>query len=437
MAIQFPQSRKEIYDRINTDIKNELPAANPQLRETFLSAFSIAFAGRDFEIYTQLQELLIDLFPDTARNIFADRWGSFKAIVRNPATPSGGYVTFTGTPTTIIPQETNLQSPDGLIFVTLESGQINSTNLNISLLTRIGNTATAITTENHNFASNITVTISGADQPEYNITTTINVVNETTFEYQISGTPATPATGTIIATANYASISVESEDNGVQTNLESGTALVITSPISGIDNIVYVQSGGLSGGSDIESDEDYRIRYREIYANPIAHFNVADIVHQAKLVSGVTRVFVLEITPVIGEVTIYFMRDNDPYPIPNGQAIIDVKDELLKIKPANMSDDMVHVDAPTPISVDFVFTAITPDTAALRLAVEENLVEFFREIPEVGVSLSRDGYRSAIWQTFDPETGEFIRSFTLSEPIGDITIADGEIALLGNITWNI
>ena len=65
-------------------------------------------------------------------------------------------------------------------------------------ITRSGSTAT-VTLASHGFATGDLVTIAGADQTEYNGTFTITVVTTNTFTYAVTGTPATPATGTITA----------------------------------------------------------------------------------------------------------------------------------------------------------------------------------------------------------------------------------------------
>jgi hypothetical protein len=66
-------------------------------------------------------------------------------------------------------------------------------------ITRASSTATATTASAHNYVVGDRVTISGAGQSEYNITATIlTVPSSTTFTFTVSGTPTTPATGTIL-----------------------------------------------------------------------------------------------------------------------------------------------------------------------------------------------------------------------------------------------
>lgn len=73
----------------------------------------------------------------------------------------------------------------------------NATAVSITSITRSSSTATATTAAAHKLATGDKVTIAGAVQTEYNGTVTVTVTSATTFTYTVSGTPATPATGTI------------------------------------------------------------------------------------------------------------------------------------------------------------------------------------------------------------------------------------------------
>jgi hypothetical protein len=89
----------------------------------------------------------------------------------------------------------------------------------ISSITESGGTATVTTTAAHGFgdapnynSGNSYVTLDGADQLDYNGRYKYVTVTDTThFTYQVSGSPATPATGTIAARKE--SISQDSQNN--------------------------------------------------------------------------------------------------------------------------------------------------------------------------------------------------------------------------------
>lgn len=432
MAIIYPDNRQEIVDRVDTDIQAELPESEPFLRNSYLHALSVGYAGALYDAYKTIQELQKQLFPDTATGEFADRWASYKGIIRNPATQSSGNITVTGTAGTTIPLGTSFQTSDGIIF-TSQLVEVVSTQLITVTLTRSGATVTATATSDHYLANGNVVTIAGANETEYNGDFTIVVTSTTTFTYEIAGSPSTPATGTIIASLTFVSVPIKSVTYGQSTNFVSGTEIFLSSSISGIDTSAVVQYDGLTGGEDLESDDEFRTRYLYAYQHPVSYFNVAQITDKCKEINGVTRVFVKEITPDVGQVTVYFMRDNDVNPIPSGAQVALVKNKLLEIKPAHVDSDDVIVRAPTPKVIRFKFSVLDPNTDTMRLAIIESLKAFFEEVPVVGENLSKNSYASAIYSTVDPETGNFVTNFVLAYPLGDILVADNEIATFSGV----
>ena len=66
-------------------------------------------------------------------------------------------------------------------------------------ITRVGTTATATATA-HGMKSGDVAIVRGADQAEYTGAHTITVVDANTYTYTVSGSPATPATGTVTTT---------------------------------------------------------------------------------------------------------------------------------------------------------------------------------------------------------------------------------------------
>jgi hypothetical protein len=70
----------------------------------------------------------------------------------------------------------------------------------VQSITRTGSTAT-VTQTAHGYPTGITVAIAGAGEAAYNGDQTITVVDDDTYTYAVTGTPATPATGDITASA--------------------------------------------------------------------------------------------------------------------------------------------------------------------------------------------------------------------------------------------
>lgn len=71
--------------------------------------------------------------------------------------------------------------------------------VSVSTITRSGTTATVTTGSAHDFSDGDPVKVSGASQSDYNGTFQISYISTTSFSIEVSNSPATPATGTILA----------------------------------------------------------------------------------------------------------------------------------------------------------------------------------------------------------------------------------------------
>lgn len=514
MTLTIPTA-KEIFERINTDVINELNTLDPYIRLSFLRSINTADSNAFYELYKTV-ETIIDLYmDDTTSGEYLRRKAAILGITPSPATVSTGNIVFTGVDGTTIPSGVQLSTDDGLIYQTTESGSISDQTLNITTMTRAGNVVTVETASNHNLASSITVAISGANETDYNGSYPINVTGLKTFTYSITATPTTPATGTITAGASYDNIAVTSVDYGSSQNKDSGVSMSLINQISGVDSTAYVDHGEITGGSDIETDDSLRDRYLFRLKNTPANFNKKAIEQQAKLINGVTRVWVqgsddynisitassltrsgdylaifnytdhglyngqsvtisgadqveynltqvkvLRIdkdnfgyivsdtptTPATGTITatfpiasigqsrIFFTRDNDASIIPTGDEITSVYNKILEIKPVAMSPTDIIVDAPTPVTVDFTFTELTPNSVAMQSAITESLKSYFLSNTDVNKTVRQIDYNSIINSVIDTG-GNPVESFTLSSPSGDIAIGVSSIPILGTITY--
>lgn len=437
MSLNIPDNPKLLENRSLSDLQRELPeSANPFLEESWMGAQAIANARRVFDFYTQLRILEKEAIPATALQLL-DTWAAVWGIVRNPATRARGNAVATGTPGSVIPQSTQLRSSDGNLYSVANDVTIQPVTVQIDTMTSLGTTATVKLLNPASLYANQSVTIAGADQPEYNGTFEIFPIAIDEFTYTLPAPAASPATGTITAEWTSAPIEIQSLEFGQDQNLVANTPITFVTPLAGVDSKAFVDFGAIGGGSDIETDEELRTRLLDRIQNPVTLFNVAAIVNQCKRVSGVTDVWVQEITPAVGQVTVYFVRNNDANPIPEQSEVDTVKNELLKIKPAHVADQDVIVSAPVPAGATFIFTALTPDTPTMRQAIIDNLDALFRDEAEAGVALTEDDYRCAINSTIDPATAQSVESFTLSSPVGDIGGALNEYPVLDAVNFNI
>ena len=140
-------------------------------------------------------------------------------------------------------ENTSLVSPDLYSF-------------SITGITRTSQTATATTSGAHGLTSGDTVLIDGAVETQYNGTFEVTVLSTTTFTYTVSGSPSTPATGTILG--------LKMSLNSVSIPSASGTIF----PISGAYTVTLttIVAGAVQVGTYIK-DFDYTYSYTRPIAN--------------------------------------------------------------------------------------------------------------------------------------------------------------------------
>jgi len=136
----------------------------------------------------------------------------------------------------------------------------------------------------------------------------------------------------------------------------------------------------------------------------------------------------------LGQVRVFFVRDNDTSIFPSAGEIADVYSKILEIKPSTMSASDVIVDAPTAVTVNFTFSAITPNTAAMQTAIKSALTDYFNSSANLATDMRAIDYNSVINSVVD-SGGNQLQSFTLTSPTADISVGISELAVLGTVTF--
>jgi len=224
--------------------------------------------------------------------------------------------------------------------------------------------------------------------------------------------------------------SVTATVSGTASNTAAGGALSLVNPIAGVNTAVTVAAGGVTGGSDAESDDDLRGRLLLRLRNPPHGGADFDYELWALEVSEVTRVWVLPGHLGDGTVGVAFVCDNLEPILPDAAKVLEVQDYLDLRRPVTAQ---VYVFAPLAVAVDFTIQ-LTPNTAVAQAAVMAELEDLLvREgQPEDG---SGNGtiLLSHIREAISVAAGE--TDHVLVSPVANVTLNVGEMAVMGEITW--
>lgn len=434
MPLTIP-NRKAVTDALRNFVRGELPELDASTeRRSFVGGLVKSLGSLMADWYIALKRFADhEPFPQTATGSFLTRgwWRDLTKLSPNPASPAHGYLAITGTPGTIVNAGSEFTGNGSVLFRAMTSATIFNQSQNIASL--IFDAASGIciaqTPNPHFLATGMQVIVSGAIQTEYNGEVEITVTDDSEFVYTPASPPGvTPATGSPKLAATFATLKVEATTSGQATNQDGNSTVALSAAPSGADSTALVTFGGLTGGADAETNDEYRARVLEALGTDFGMFSAPEIMIVAKQVSGVTRVFVrtaqLEPAPgwpQEGQVKIAFLRDNDANPLPSAQEVADVRNRILALElPSHTAAEDVIVMSPPPFTVNFVFQSITPDTPGMRRAVIAALSQFFREEADWGGAIAALDYECAIKSAYDLETRQRLKSFVLTSPNDDL-----------------
>lgn len=219
---------------------------------------------------------------------------------------------------------------------------------------------------------------------------------------------------------------------GKAANVPATTQLTFQTPIAGVNSTAAV-GADITNGADQEDIEALRIRLLERKRKPPTGGSDQDYVKWAKLVTGVTRVWVYRHENGLGTVVVRFVRDGDGVGaaiIPSGGEVTAVQASLDANRP--ITDEPTAV-APTTLAQPFTIH-IVPDNADTRAAVTAELTDLLaRGRPgDAGgtVMLLLSAVRTAVG------TAAGVTDYSVTVPAADVTPALGELPIMpGAITW--
>ncbi len=417
MSFERP-SLTELIARIQQDFISRLDLATALLRRAVVRVFARVVAGATHMLHGHLDFISRQILPNTSESEFLIRQGRLFGV--DPIVPdfAVGSVIALGDDGTEIPEDTILiRTDDAVEYVVDTDAEIATVAdwtfpvaVTVGVLRKnFGNVyecVTAGTTEDAGIGP------TGVDPTA--------IIDDDSAQWRWVG--AGTAAAILAVTASVA----DEDSNATYLNGDSQRTLSFQSPISGAETEAPIAYLGLTGGADAELEEDYRTRVIERYRDPPMGGTSADYVAWAKLVSGVTRVWVTPEGLGPGTVLVRFVRDNDDDIFPDSGEVAAVQSVLDENAPAHAT---VTAFAPEADPQDFEIS-ITPDTAAIRAAVEAELADLlYREGDPRGATIYLSQMRTAIG------TASQITDYTLSSPVADYTSATNKLPTMGTITW--
>lgn len=241
---------------------------------------------------------------------------------------------------------------------------------------------------------------------------------------RVDGTAYATTAAAVIA-GGEALVAVEAVEGGLQTNMEAGAVLTLSSALAGVNAAAVVQAPGLTGGADEESDPDLLARFLQRVRQPPEGGSRTDYERWARELAEVTRAWVYPSWMGVGTVGVTFVLDGRENIFPDADDLLAMEAHIDVLKPVTAE---LVVFAPTPRPVDMLIR-LTPNTTPIRNAVLAELADLFVRDVEPGGMLRLSRIREAI----SLAQGEAYHDLEL--PSVDPVSGPGEMLTLGNVTW--
>lgn len=227
----------------------------------------------------------------------------------------------------------------------------------------------------------------------------------------------------VIVSSATQSIKVIADQAGVDGNCAAGTVLTFVNAIAGISPTATVELIG--AGADDETDKELLSRYVEYMRNLYMGGADSDYKKWALEVEGITRAWVYPHAMGAGTVVVRGMTPNG---FPDEILLQKTKDHIDSKRPVTVK--RIYVLAPSSKLINLEIANLQPNTQEMRDAITASLQSSFNTNSEPGGVVLVSKINSAILSTLN------LIDYKLVTPTDNIQCADGELAVLGEITWS-
>lgn len=212
---------------------------------------------------------------------------------------------------------------------------------------------------------------------------------------------------------------------GASGNAQAGTAVLLLSPVSGVQGTASLQDGA-AGGEDVEGDDRLLARLLKRIQKPPQGGSQSDYATWALEVPGVTRVWVYSRQMGAGTVTVLFVCDDSADIIPGPAKVAEVQAHLDERRPVTAE---VFVAAPIAAPMNPTIK-LRPNTPAVQAAVQAELEDLLIRDAAPGGTILISRIREAVSLAAGEDDNEVV------SPTSDVTSPTGNFPTLGAITFS-
>lgn len=283
----------------------------------------------------------------------------------------------------------------------------------------------------------------------------------TTLTAQFTGTAGVVLpTGTGMATANSisftstsagtvsgttVSVPIVSTGTGSANNLAVGTSITLSGVISGINSTGTITGIVGTPAADQETEDAFRTRMLQVYANPPQGGSSSDYVTWAEAVPGVTRAWCNPNGAGPGTVVVYPMFDlvesaGGGFPQgANGTATAEPRDASAAgdqltvanyIYPLQPVTALVYVSSPGAQAIGFTIIDVYPFTATIQAGISAALADMLLRLGNAGQATTL--YPSDWNEAVASVAG--LDHFDITAPAAPVTIPVGYLPILGALS---
>lgn len=264
------KSVQDFYNLIKTNLFSNTKGELQPEKDPFVRNMAQASAVVQRACYSAAQDAVDQTFAQTATEesfltaIAFDKTNN--QIKRNKATFATGKLLISASDGLEVPSGTSFITEDDQTYTSIVTKTCSTQTFIITSLERVSNYAIA-TLENHELINNLSLTISGANESDFNTTTEIEVIASNQFRYYNFGDDEV-ATGTISASFVGCRVDVVSDEASEAANQTYTDSISLASSLASDPDSIGITFDGIYGGTDIETLDSFKSRIIEFLQYP-------------------------------------------------------------------------------------------------------------------------------------------------------------------------